>query len=42
VAQIRGARSEQLADLLGHASHETVIHRDNLVVTPQRKDNDER
>lgn len=31
--KIRGARSEQIPQILGHAGAETVVHRDNLVVS---------
>ena len=30
--QIKGTRSDQIAEILGHCPYETVIHRDNLLV----------
>jgi glutamate 5-kinase len=31
--KIRGAQSEQIAKILGYASEETIVHRDNLVLS---------
>lgn len=33
--QIRGHRSDKIAELLGYARAETVVHRDNLVLSPE-------
>jgi glutamate 5-kinase len=32
--RIKGAHSDEIAGILGHSGHETIIHRDNLVITP--------
>jgi glutamate 5-kinase len=38
VGRIRGLKSSQIAETLGHCPYEEVIHRDNMVVTSGMKD----
>ena len=37
VQQIKGLRSEQIQEALGHRPYEEIIHRDNMVVTSNRE-----
>lgn len=37
IRQIRGCRSERIAEILGHRPYEEVVHRDNLVVASGEK-----
>jgi glutamate 5-kinase len=35
--KIRGHRSDEIAEILGYSGEETVVHRDNLVLTRRGK-----
>ena len=38
VAKIRGLKSRQIAQVLGHHPYDEVIHRDNLTITVEMDD----